>query len=221
MPRSGLLALAACTMLAVAARADRDTVPWTERLHAANPEERKSAALGLYLCSVPAEDAVPLLAALLDDPDPMVRREAAVVLWEYGPRAEAASAPLVAHLSDASAEVRRICAGALGELSRSDERAAALTAALDDPHAGVRREALRSLARFGSAAAPAAERVRLALRLEIKPVLRELAARVLGRIGAPAAPARADLEEAARGDADPAVRVAAAEALERLRADRR
>jgi HEAT repeat protein len=106
---------------------------------------RRNSALALGEIGSAAKSAVPVLLMTLDDQDPFVRVNAAAALWKIDRRAEAVPA-LTKMLRENSEPGSFEAAVALGELDTKDQSAEqALTEALQNPNADVRRAAARSL----------------------------------------------------------------------------
>jgi HEAT repeat protein len=89
---------------------------------------------------------------LLEDPEPLNRGAASRALADIGPSAAEQAIPALARAlaKDDAWPVRRRVASDLGRLAvNSPEAIAPLTAALDDPHDIVRKEAARALESLG------------------------------------------------------------------------
>jgi HEAT repeat protein len=115
-----------------------------------HPNVRQFAAGLLYGLAqrggVVIEDAVPALAAALQDPDCRVRHKAAVSLERIGREAEAAVPNLIQALSDEDDFVREWAAHALGAIGSAAVGAVpALTEALLDDEPCVRQAACEAL----------------------------------------------------------------------------
>ena len=104
----------------------------------------------IALGKIGGDAALDVLAATLDDADPVIRRQAARALALLG---EAADAPLLGALNDQDAPVRVQAARALANM-RSDEVVYALRdLLLDDPEPAVRLRAVLSLEHHDTALA--------------------------------------------------------------------
>jgi hypothetical protein len=123
----------------------------------------------------PPGKAIAALRAALKDRDSRVRREAVYALRRLGPRAEAA---LIQALRSSDPVVRASAVSALGRVG--DRKAlAALSMALKDQNARVRREAVYALRRLG----PKAEAALVGALRSGDPVVRAGAVSALGRVG--------------------------------------
>ncbi len=119
------------------------------------PEVRLSAAMALGWQGAVAREAVPDLAAFLDDPEPRVRGRAAGALAEIGPDARGASERL-ARLAkdDEDAEVRLAASLALAAQAEPPAAVALLRPFLEAGFAGDKDAVARRVRRLGPAAGP-------------------------------------------------------------------
>jgi len=169
-----------------------------------------------------ARAAVPELAALLSDADPLVRSEAAVALAAVGAEAAPAVPALAALLADdAPAEVRYATAYALGRIGAAAKPAAPrlleLSQSADEIMATVATWAtLKIDPEDGTLVEAAIPLLRKALRGQNE-MARLEAAVALGDIGPRASSAIPILELVSEEDASRQVRAAAAEALSKVR----
>jgi HEAT repeat protein len=169
-----------------------------------------------------AKAAVPELAALLADTDPLVRSEAAVALASVGAEAAAAVPALEKLLGDdAPADVRYATAYALGRIGAAAKpavpRLLELSKSADEIMATVATWAtLKIEPQDSSLVAAAIPLLQKALRGENE-LARLEAAVVLGDLGPQASSAIPILELVSEEDASRQVRAAAAEALAKVR----
>jgi HEAT repeat protein len=131
-----------------------DLRPLVAALGSRDAYVRAFAAWTLGNMGAAAGEAVPALAARVDDPDIDVVVSAA--LARIGPGAPAAVPALVAALKEKDAGRRWRAARTLGRIGPgAGEAVPALVAALRDPNEGVRRHAARALGRIAPATGPA------------------------------------------------------------------
>jgi HEAT repeat protein len=163
-----------------------DLQPLVATLASRDPYVRAFAAWTLGNMEAAAGDAVPALAALVDDPETGVVVSAA--LARIGPAARAAVPALVAALQSEDAGRRWRAARTLGRIGPGAREAVpALVATLRDPNEGVRRHAARALGRVAPATGPAPAALQRAtgdpdraVRREAEKALEELQARAAG-----------------------------------------
>jgi HEAT repeat protein len=128
------------------------------------------------------------LTKQLQSADPSFRLRAAKALGAIGPAARFAVPDLVAALRDTDADVRRAAVAALQQISPEARASEAVVRAialdLRDPDATIRLLAVRSLGRFGRAAAVAAGDLEPLL-TDPDPDVRRAASDVLPRISGP------------------------------------
>lgn len=127
---------------------------------APNPLPELLAAARLANAMDPA--SAPLLARLLDHPDPALRWWGAVGLAALGREAAPVAPALRAALEDPAPEVRIATAEAVGNLGDDPAALAVLTAALGHDSEFVRLAALNVLDRFGPRARPVLPAIRAA-----------------------------------------------------------
>jgi HEAT repeat protein len=199
---------------------------WVEALHSPEAETRCEAAYALG--AMGAEEGVPGLASLLEDPDRSVRIEASLALSKMTRGAGAAVPALTRALADEEPFVRMNAALTLFRL-RQEARPAvpALIRALDDEanrtNMGMFACTIQEMAvlALGRASAGSEEGVpALTAALNRGPVPRRVAAaRALGDVGPAARSAVGPLEGLLEGlleDDSKALRAAAAEALRNI-----
>ena len=146
----------------------------------------------LALGRLKAKQAIPvLLAALEEDPDPLVRMESAHTLLPLaGPEAEEA---FIAALKDQDSGVRLAAAVALKEL-RSPKAVTPLIAALNDPNRRVRFQAAETLGLLGHPTADAAiEPLKALVEKEQVLYVKQAAEAALGKL-LPSAPGKSNGE---------------------------
>ena len=171
---------------------------------------RLNALAVLGQIGLPAKAAVPAITKALQDKDLDVRMEAALTLGEMGQAAKSAIPALFASLEgDELRLLEPVVSVTLGNMGRA--AVPALTKALSDKDARLRRTAAYALALVGSKATSAAGPLTAALG-DTEADVRGLAAKALGRIG-PAAKEALPKLAAALKDSDAVVRVHAALAL--------
>jgi HEAT repeat protein len=207
---------------------------------------RAHAAQALGEIGPPAKSAVPALVRLITDPDPAVRRKVVGAVRNLRPGPEVVVPLAVKVLKDADPSVRNRALDALAEAGPPavptliellkdkqtaywaslvvaeigpEARAAvpALTALLDTPDLGERREAMLALAAIGEASAPATEA--LAKSVDC-PVNRVPATYALGKIGKVPAEVERKIEANAKSD-DPILSTVSTWALARFHPDDR
>jgi HEAT repeat protein len=163
-----------------------DLRPLIAALGSRDPYVRAFAEWTLGNMEATAGEAVPALAALVDDPETGVVVSAA--LARIGPAARAAVPALVAALRSEDSGRRWRAARTLGRIGPgAGEAVPALVAALRDPNEGVRRHAARALGRIAPATGPAAAALQRAtgdpdraVRREAEKALEDLQARAAG-----------------------------------------
>ena len=134
--------------------------PLTAALKDSNVAVKVAAAEALAIAGDKAKSAAPGLVPLLKDADKGVRRAAVYALGRIHPEGAATIAVTMATMLGAEKDsgMKRELIAALGLFAEKSEPVVkALTAALADTDAAVRRSAARTLGTFGTSAAPAAE----------------------------------------------------------------
>ncbi len=171
---------------------------------------RRTAIEALERVHPDAKVAVPALAKALEDADPAVRVAALAALTDYNE----AAVDALSHALE-NEKTRYWAALALGQLGTHAKPAvAALSAALNDKRAPVRREVLITLAHIGPDAASAVPAITPCLD-DADASVRNGAAYALGRIGPAGASAIEALREASK-KSDPMLTTICAWALARI-----
>ena len=151
------------------------------------PKARACAARQLGYLGPEAQEALPhLLKLVREEENADVRGNVSEALWGVGPGSGLDVDELLASIKSPDVEVRFYSAFALGYYrphpAREKETAGALAAAAGDEDGGVRRMAVRGLARLGPAARDAVPAL-VDMLLDEKGELRHLAALALGNVG--------------------------------------
>jgi 4-amino-4-deoxy-L-arabinose transferase-like glycosyltransferase len=182
------------------------------QLEAADPDQRRAAAVHLGSLGVKAKTARAALVAATGDRDPTVRYNAARSLGKI-PDPTGSSLPALRNcLRDSDWLVRRYAASSLGQLGAGDrESTAALTTALGDADWEVRRVAARSLGQTRCATPQVITGLTRLLKDEYWQA-RKYAAQSLGRLGAKARSALPELRRSL-SDPEPQVRAASSQAI--------
>ncbi len=175
---------------------------------------RYRAAKDLGELGPAARDAVPALAAALNDPEPLVRMAAAGALGRVGIFSREALLVFKTAAKDESPQVRDTATEASERLlaRAANKDVPALVAALKDSEPSVRRAAIRGLGKVGSVSPEMVALLKAAEKDE-SPAVRDAAAEASEGL-----PSRATEEDlpilvAVAKDAEPSVRRAAARAL--------
>lgn len=214
--RMGKDAEAAIPDLAKKAATDKD----------ASVRDASAAALGQIILDLKSDDQrasyfpsvrVNLLAALADADEARVRRSAAYALGAFGKAAESASQKLLdCLLQDKSTGVRQNAAWAVGRIGVKDRATfTALSAALQDGNASVRRDAAGSLHLLGkdvdpSTASTTANRLLALIRKETDDSARKTALNALSvRVGPEHAGSARDIIPFAESKDEDTARIAA------------
>jgi HEAT repeat protein len=184
---------------------------------------KQVAAAALSQTGKKAVDAVPVLAAGVENPDPGVRAAFLTALAAIGPDAEEGLPAVITALADPVYNVRTSACYAVGKIGP----AARVTIPLLEQHLQDRDPILRFAAAWAlvqvdskraDLGALCTEPIRLGLR-STEPRIRKDAAQALGIVGPGAANAIADLQALTK-DSDEAVQQASTEALQKIQKEK-
>jgi HEAT repeat protein len=131
--------------------------------------------------------AIPLLVALLHDPEPDRRAQAAWTLGQMNAEARAAIPRIIESLSDKDPSVRKAAAGALGQMGDAVVTGPHLVKAFSDVDGRVRAMAAWAIGELRIADLPSLEGL-LRLLQDREATVRGSAAEAMGKLGAPAGP---------------------------------
>ncbi len=204
----------------------RSTAYWIRALETEDLEERNKAIFALGAIGARAEEAVPVLAALMTgSPDRNTRSQAALALSKMAPASRLAVPALAQALNDEEPWVRMNAVMALSRL-KADARAAtaALVQALNDKsndtnlgrfNVSIQQMAVLTLGRVGAGNADALAALTAALGKEFSDRVRWSAVQALGEIGPEARPTVPLLRALLKHNSEE-LREAAAEALRQI-----
>lgn len=184
-----------------------------------NKDLRLHAARVLGRIGPDAKEAVPALAAALDDAEGEYRREVQFSLGAIGPAAAPAVPALIESLESDDDQIRNSAVYALGKIGPAAKTSApALTKLLSSEDDFVRFSALWALVRIDpndKQLAAAAVPAMVVLLADSRELVRAEAASTLGELGSAAKAALHDLKKAS-ADANPTVSAAAKRSIERI-----